>query len=49
MRIGRAAVPSGSAARTNAPHERTGYGDAVATYLPSTTNLAVNGEAIQMG
>src|SRR6266699_2065451 len=36
MRIGRAAVPSGSAARTNTPHAKTEYRDAVSTYLQST-------------
>jgi hypothetical protein len=46
MRIGRAAVPSGSAARTNTPHAKTEYRDAVSTYLPSTITLAVNREAI---
>jgi hypothetical protein len=28
------------------PHAKTEYRDAVSTYLPSTTTLAVNGEAI---
>jgi len=46
MRIGRAAVPSGSAVRTIAPLMKTEYRDAVSTYLPSTTELAINGEAI---
>jgi hypothetical protein len=46
MRIGRAVVPSGSAATTNTPHAKTEYRDAVSTYLPSTTKLAINGEAI---
>jgi hypothetical protein len=38
MRIGRAAVPSGSAARTNTPHAKTEYRDAVSTYLPVNHN-----------
>jgi len=46
MRIGRAAVPSGSAARTDVPHAKTEYRDAVSTYLAVTTTIAINGEAI---
>lgn len=44
MRIGCAAFPSGSAAF--ALQAKTEYRDAVSTYLPSTTALAINGEAI---
>src|SRR5438094_7473429 len=39
MRIGRAAVPSGSAAKDITPHTKTEYRDAISTYLRNQPHL----------